>query len=903
LRLLHALRARVGLLWGRRAHEARIDDEFRFHLDMETARLVQLGEEPAEARRRALVAFGAADAHREALRDGRGSRVVEEAGRDIRHAVRALARSPAHAAATILTLGVGVGVVTAMFSLVSALLFRPLPFPSSHRLVAIYQEQQETGAGARPVRWSYPEYEVLRAAAAGTVEVAAYNVTDANVVLGGEPRRAGMELVTPSYFSVLGAEPAAGRWFLDERLPDAAADEAAAIVSYRLWHEELGGGAVLGATILVNDVALTVVGVAPRGFEGLSGEVDVWVLQRLGPLVSFAGQLTVAQHFLSVVGRLDAGVELPRAAAALAGVPGLEASAARAERGPADAEWSVRVRLLEEARRPVGAVRARLALMGAVGVLLLIAVVNVTGLMLARSVARQRDVAVRAALGAGRRRLLQQSIAEALVLGLAGGVTGVVLASWSVRVLPALARAGFDRGLPRPLHVSAFAAPSLDWRVLVFAFVLAVGAAVAASLPPAIRSLRYATAGGGVARAGRGFAAAAGSLRRPTLLSSVIVVQVACAVVLLTGAGTLLRAFGQLSARATGVLDEDGLVTFRITPPDSRYAGDAAARLLEQVLDQVGAVPGVVSATVSRCTPFMRCSSTYMYEAGSPETQAPLVGRHYVGPDHFRTLGVPILRGRGLTAADRAGAPLVAVVSETAARQLWPGEDAIGRRVWFGSGRGFDSPDTPTEIVGIAADVLYEGDTPGPEFYTSYLQYTLPSTLVIVRTGGNPAALVSPLRDAVARVDPTLPVHDVRTLAERRSEALERERFATVALAAFASLGVLLVIVGIYGITAYSVAHRRREIAIRVALGARASSVVRLVVGNGAGLIAAGIATGAVASFWFMRILGSLVGTAPGLPLALGAAVPLMLATALLASWLPARRAALIEPRLQLGEE
>jgi putative ABC transport system permease protein len=391
-----------------------------------------------------------------------------------------------------------------------------------------------------------------------------------------------------------------------------------------------------------------------------------------------------------------------------------------------------------------------------------------------------------------------------------------------------------------------------------------------------------------------------GSIRRPTLLSLAAVAQVAFALVLLVAVAHLLQGFHRLRSLDPG-FEPQGLVSFRISPPMNEYRGDAAVPLVRSVLERVKAVPGVRSATVSFCTPFMSCSSTYLNIEGrrNAPDDLPLVGRHYVAPDHFRTLGIPLLRGRGLTAEDRAGRRRVAVINETAARRFWPGDDPIGKRVWFESGGGFASPDSMTEIVGVAGDVLYgrPGEEIGPDFYTSYLQFTWPETYVIVRAAGDPLALVPSLRSAVAEVDPDLPIHDVRALEERGAEALAAERFATVALAIFAGLGLLLASLGIYGIMAYSVAQRRREIGIRLALGSTPREVLRFIMGQGFALSTTGLVIGAGAALAVSGALPALIADVGSIdPRVFGAVVAFLLLVALVACYLPARAAARVNP-------
>ena len=892
-------RARLRQLVRRRAAEQRTDEEIAFHLEMETERHRRLGASPAEARRRAMVAFGGVERHKEALRDGRRIPVLAELWRDVRYAARALAKAPAFAATAVVTLALGVGANTAVFGLVSATLLRPLPFPEPERLVVLQQQSERPGRDPRPVRWSYPEFAAVRGTLASVPHVAAYYADDVNLSHGaGEPVRVRAEMVSASYLPALGLRPALGRGFLpaEDATPGA---HPVVMLGAALWTRAFGADPrVVGRRVLLNGVPLDVVGVMPRGFRGLTGGADVWIPHAAAPAVYFAEHLTTGERFLTVVGRLAPGVPIERARAEVASAGTRAAASARRSAGDGGAgRWTATLARLEDVRRDPATVRAQLVLAGAVGFVLLIAVVNLSGLLLARAVGRARELAIRTALGAGRRRVVQQVVVESALVGLLGGALGALLAAWALRLLGTVAPpqlGGARAGLPQ---LDAFATPGMDWRVAAFALGLALSAGLLAGVVPALRVTR-----GDLTRSlrmgARGATVGVGSLRRPTILAGVAVAQVAFALVLLAGAGLLLRSFHRLQSLDSGV-DAAGVVSFRVSAPETRYRGEAAAALLESVLERVAAVPGVTAATVGRCLPSLDCSSTPLHLPGQPTEDAPTVGRHYVGPDHFRTLGIPLRRGRALTADDRAGRPRVTVINETAARRFWPGQDPIGRRVWFGSGGGFASPDSLTEIVGVVADVRYAA--PGaevvPDFYTSYLQFTYPETIVMVRAAGDPLALVPALRRAVAAVDADLPIYDVRTVRERDAEAVAGERFATVALGVFAGLGIVLAALGVYGVMTYSVLQRRRELGIRLALGATPATVRRLVLAHGLALAGMGLTAGTLLSLGLTRALSALIeGTGGADPLVLAVVVLALLLVALVTCYVPARAASRVDP-------
>jgi putative ABC transport system permease protein len=877
-----------------------MDAEFRHHVELRTADLIAAGHSASGAARRARLEFGAPERYREEGRAARGLRRLDELRTDLLYAVRGVRRSPGFALAAVLLLALGVGANAAVFSLISAHLLRPLPFPESDRLVLVHQTYAPAGEETRPMPWSYPEYDAVRRVAPGFAGLAAYTPASVNVSLGDETFRTPAEVVSASYLAALGVRPVRGRDFLaGEDLPGAG---PAAMLSHDLWQSHLGAAPdTPGRDIVVNGLSFTVVGIAPPGFHGLTGDADIWLLHAMAPAVYFDGYLISDQRFLNVVGRLAPGVTHERADAALATMGLRAAAAARAAMPGSEwsGAWGVAALPLDTARQDPATLRAHWLLSVAVFFVLVMAVVNIFALLLARSTVRARETAVRGALGAGRWRIVRQGAVEGGLLGVLGGALGLLLAVWSVRVLATLAPERMD-AMQRPLgNLSTFAAPGVDWRVIVFSVVLSIAAGVAAGILPVMRATR-----GDFVRdlksGARGASLGVGSVRRPTVLSAAAILQVACALVLLTGAGALMQSFQRMMAIDPGFAAA-GVVTFRINPPDRTYGGAAAAPLLERLLSRVETVPGVQSATVSLCAPYAQCSSTSVFIEGRDDNQsAGSVGRHYVGPHHFSTLGIALLRGRVLTDSDREGQPRVAVINETAAQRFWPDQDPIGQRVWFSSGGGFASQDSPTEIVGVVADVLYDrpGEQVRPDFYTSYHQFTWPYTTVMVKAAaGDPVALVPALRQAVLDVDPHLPIHDVRALPNRSAEVLAGERFAARALAVSGALGLILAALGVYGIMAYSVAQRSREVGIRLALGSTPHDVLRVLMGQGAGLLAAGLVIGGVLALWLNRALPSFIAGASGANAGILAAVAGLLATVgLVACWLPARSAMKVNP-------
>jgi putative ABC transport system permease protein len=886
-------------VWRGAAVADEMEAEFRFHLEERAADLMRRGLAPVEAARRARIEFGSLARYGEEARQARGLRGYDEVRSDLRYAVRSLARRPGFTAIAVLMLALGAGANAAVFSLVNATLLRPLPFDDPDRLVVLHQTVAEADRPPRSLRWSYPEYRAMREVLESPRSISSFAPAPLHVSLEDGALRTLGEFVSASYFGTLGLAPLLGRSFRPEE--DAAPGaHPVAMLSHELWRQQFGSDAgVLGRTLRVNGVALEVIGVGPAGFRGLTGDAALWIPQAMAPQVSYESQLTSPQHFISVIGRLRPGVTLEQARAELASAGAAAAAGARAAgRGV----WTAELVPLDEARRSPDAVRARVVLAGAALLVLLIAGVNLTALLLARVHSRSRELALRTALGAGRRRLVRHLLAEGGVIGLAGALLGVLIAAVLVRAAATGAAERLAGQRPWIADLTAFDAPALDWRVAVFTVGVALACGLLAALVPALRAT------GGVLKGplnsgARGSTVGVGTVRRPTLLSVAAMAQVACALVLLIGAALLLAAFQRLRAADPGFVP-DGLITLNVAGP-FRESGDPAAAhaiaapLLEQVLERAQAVPGVSAATLSFCTPFMWCSTTPLYIDGVATDDAPIVGRHYVAPDHFRTLGIPLLRGRVLSVEDRPGRPRVAVINEAAARQFWPGEDPIGRRVRFASGGGFASPDSLTEIVGVVGDVVYgrPGEPARPDFYTSYLQFTWPRAIVTARTGGDPMAVVPALRRAIRDANVGLEVHDVRTMAQRGREALADERFAAGVVSAFAALGLLLAALGVYGVMGYSVAQRRREMGIRLALGASTSGMLRMVLAQGMAVAAVGLVIGLFAAAALARVLVVLIPSIDAADVSVYGVVSLvLLAVCALACVIPARSAAGVDP-------
>jgi len=825
--------------------------------------------------------------------------------RDVQYAVRMLARMRVAGAAAIATIALGIGVVTTMFSVVHAALFRPLPFHDPDRLAVLFLTQQTPRDGLMRQRWSWPDFVQLRQTLRSFEGVASHTPVFVNVAGGlGEPEQIDGEVVSADYWRVLGVTPIAGRTFTEE---DFSTRQPVIMISAGLWQRRFSADpSLLGRAIRIDDVPLTVVGILPEEFAGMSGKARLWIPPTMAARLTYADYLTTPQNFISVVARLHSNAVIERADAELRAIGPQLAPASGPFTQPGSV-WSGTAVRLNDVRVDPLVRRSALVLFGAASCVLVIACVNVACLMLARAERRHREVAVRLAIGSSRSRIVRQLLTEGLLIAGLAGAAGVVLAIWGAKVLGRAMPAAIPTGQNNYLAVSTLGLPSVDGGVLLFALGVTLATTLVFALMPALQASRTELVGA-LREGDRGNAA-----RRP-MLNIVIASEMALAMLLLVGAGWLLDSFARIQDRRTGY-DPDRVITFWVRPPVSRYPVDVGPAIVEQLLTRVQAVPGVQTAAVNRCTPFTVCSGGLMTFPDRPGDAANRVsvGRHYVSADYFATLGIPILAGRGLRDTDRLGTPLVAVINATGARRFWPGENAVGKRLRFPTQFGAFADQTQSvEIVGVAGDVKYgsvdQPDDPArPDLYTSYHQFSWTDTMILVKARGAPAPLVPALRRAVASVDPSLPIDDVLNLDDRIDHAVARPRFTATLVTLFAGMALLLAAIGVYGVLSYSVSTRLREIGVRLALGADERRVALHVFADAIRPALLGAFAGLAASFAGVRLLRriDLFGqgaSAGNLPLTGGVIVVLLLVAGA-AALLPARRASRVDPMVVLRHE
>jgi putative ABC transport system permease protein len=793
---------------------------------------------------------------------------------DIHYAIRSLAKRPAFAAVVILTIALGVGANSAIFSVVNGVLLKPLPYPHADRLVFF---------GHQPPQWliSDEQYLFYRDNLRTVEFFAAYTKNEGNLATNAEPERVNIAATTLDFFKTLGVSPMLGRTFApDENLVRPA---TVAIISYGLWQRHFGADPhIIGSTINVEGVPRTVVGVMPASFEYPNTETSIWLpLRRFYP-DSLGGW---GNHYLFGVARLKPGVTPERAQS--------EANTL-ARRIMADhpdvfdakgAPLTPKVNALRD--ELVGKTRPYLvALLGAVGFVLLIVCANVANLLLARGEGRRREMAVRTALGASHRRLVAQLITESLVLALAGGILGLGIAWAGCRALVAIA----PDTLPRLEEVR------VDWIVVSFSFAVSLIAGLIFGLFPAVRSSLQPPASN--LMGGRTPAQQAGAHR---VRSALVVAEVALAMIMLTGAGMLLRSLVNLQRAEMG-FDRRSVLTAQVSPNLRTYDDARVARFYQDLLPRLRAIPGVRSAGAAFWLPVVGVGGLWGIEVEGksyPPGQGPDAVPQTITPGYFAAMGERV-NGRDFTDGDVAGAPLVAIVNQSFAKAIWPNEDALGRRFKLG---GRDS--SWMTVVGIAPDIRMRGfdDKPEPMMYWPHAQavkgsYFVPRSMgLVIRTAGEPTSITHQVRAIVHDLDPQIPVSSVRTLEQIVGTSVANRRFSTSLIAGFAALAMLLAAIGIYGVISYMVSERTFEIGVRMALGAEKGSVLALVLRDGVRLALIGIAIGVAGAAGLSRAIRSMLVGVPTIDVVTMLAVAVVLASvAVLASLLPARRATAVSP-------
>ena len=799
----------------------------------------------------------------------------DEMIQDLRYGVRMLLKNPGFTAVAVLTLVLGIGANTAIFSVVNTVLLRPLPFKEPDRLVRLWESNSPNNLAYFSV--AYLTFLDWRNQNQVFSEMGAYREDGFNLFAGSEPKRISGARVTSDFFSVLGIQPALGRAFLPAE--DAPGGERVVVLSHGLWQRSFGGDPQLvGRQVSINGQSYTVIGIMPAGFQYPFEDTGLWMPYALDPAKGDR-----VSHFLRVIGRLKPGVTLPQARAELEGI------AVRLEQAYPDTNKNWRVSMMSLHDSISGQIETTLyVLLGAVGFVLLIACSNVANLLLSRNAAREREIAIRAALGAGRGRIVRQLLTESLLLAIAGGAGAIFVASWGIKALVAFG----PRNLPRLNDVS------LDGSVLGFTLLVSVLTGMIFGLVPALQrsklDLNSALKDGG--------RTAGGGARK--LRHLLVVSEVAFALLLLVCAGLMLKSFVRLQQVAPGFEPEKSL-TMEINLVPAKYAKlNDLTSFLQQTLDRIKTQPGVTFAGAAHRLPLQGNSFMGFTVEGRPPASAnetPSANYRSITPDYFRAIGSTIVAGRTFTEEEAWQKGGAVIINQTLQRKYWPNEDPVGKRL-----KRLGPNGELLTIVGVAADMKESGldsETEGG-IYLSYITAPAAKMVLVMRTSIEPLSLAAAVSAEIQRGDREQAVSNISTLGRLLNETVAQPRFNAFLLALFALLALLLAAVGIYGVIAYSVSQRRRELGIRMALGAGRNDVLRLVVGQGMKLTGLGLAFGLLASLGATQLLKTLLfGVSVTDPLTYASIIALLAGVAFLACYLPARRAARVDPLVALREQ
>ena len=865
-------------LFHKQREERELDEEVRASEQLLVDENIHAGMNPQEARRQARLELGGVEQVKEQVREIRAGHLLDALGCDVRYAARTMRRSPAFTTTAVLTLALGIGANTAMFSVVNAVLLRPLPYPDSDRLVQMWSTNPKAN------RWgmwtAYPRFEDWRRENTVFEEMATARTWVISIKGGDHPESLFGVMTSSQVFQLLRVQPMLGREFLPEE--DQPGHDHVILLSYGLWQRRFGSDpAVIGRTVNVGQENYTVIGVMPADFRfspdlRASYRVDAWFPPAPDPSRNERG----SNNYYTFA-RLKPGVTLAQAQAEMDAI-----NEGLAEKHSEDRELGVKVvgwqRQVGSEVRP-----ALLILLGAISLVLLIACANVANLLLARGAVRQREAALRQALGAGHGRLIRQFMTESMLLAVCGGVAGLLLAYEGLHLFIRLAP-----DIPRLNETT------IDPHVLIFSAVLTLGTGLIFGIAPALQGSRT-DLQDSLKESGNRLTSGATRARARNVL---VVAEMALALMLLAGAGLLVRSFVRVQQVDPGFNPKNLLTAFVMLPPSKYPEPRRQAQFFYEVMERIASLPGVECAGGADSAPMLTNDTGPVSIEGHPVEPEIQAERPKITPDYFRAMGIPLLRGRTFAWADNEGSLPVAIISESAARQYWPDEDAMGKRVKLEDG----SAPVWRQVIGIVGDVRQDSvvEAARPEVYAPLLQAPVPYMALIVRTRTPPAALTAAVRQAVMAVDKDQPLFQVEIMQQVVDDSVAGRRFQMSLLAVFATIALGLAAIGIYGLMSYTVNQRTHEIGIRMALGAKRGEILHLVVRHGMMLAIVGVVLGTVGALLLTRFLSSMLyGVGANDPATLLSVATLLIGVAALASYIPARRATRVDPMVALRYE
>lgn len=812
---------------------------------------------------------------------------------NLRYGARILLKKPGFTLIAVLTLALGIGANTAIFSVVNAVLLRPLPFPNDAQLVVVQQTQLAKPDDNRGV--SYLNFTDWQSRSQSFSSLAIVGADEATLTGEGEPVRVRGAVVSADFFKTLGVAPQLGRAFAaTDDLPGADGGFNSVVLTDSGWRNHFGGDLkIIGRKIMLGEQAFTVIGVSQRGVFPLEKEpIDYWATVAVNGDPAKAGTANASRGYrpyLGVIARLKPSLTLAQSRAELETIHRDLQEKYRVANGKTGVVLTPLRDLV------VGDARSSLWLLfGIVGAVLLIACVNVANLMLTRAITRRREIAIRAALGAGTGHIVRQLLGESLLLSLAGGVAGLLLSMWLIEILSALL----------PADIPRISGLEPDWRVLLFTFSAAILTGVLCGLAPAFTALKInltdAIKKGGQSGQGANAAPSVNLLR-----NGLVVGQIAVALVLLTGAGLLAKSLIRLHQVKPG-FETGNILTMQMSLSGDRYFGEGMKperinAFLDELTGRVRRLPGVTEVSFAQCVPLTSVDNNTSFdivERPAAKGEQPSAQLRFIGLNYFQTLNIPALDGRDFTARDNPHAPPVMIVNETFVREYFKGENPIGKRLRLGWGG-----DEPKEIIGVVGNVRHRAlsDAARPEMYVPQAQFANAGITLLVRSALKPEAMIAPIKREIYALDPQLPVTGVKSLDEYRADSLAVPRFNTFLLSLFAGLALLLTAIGLYGLMSYSVTQRTNEIGIRLALGAQPRDVRRLILGHGVRLMAVGVSLGVAASLALTRLMaGRLFEVSATDPLTFAGVALLLIGIVLPACWIPARRATQVDPMVAL---